>query len=403
MEGRASLGCPPMLETIDRSIAALEPELVTIRRDIHQHPELGFEEVRTQAKVRAWLEARGYAPRVCAETGLIADLHPDRVGQTATIALRADMDCLPMEERTPLDWKSIHPGRAHKCGHDGHTTILMGVADVLARNRDRIPGNVRLIFQPAEEGVRGGGARVMVAEGALEHVDEIYGLHNWPAWPEGEVRVVAGPTMAHVIELDLTVCGKGAHGSQPQVARDPIVAGAHLVTALQTVVSRGLGFEGGAVVSVCEFHAGEANNVIPETARLTGTIRTFSEAVTERVIARVEEVAKGTEATFGVKVKLRIQRGFPVLVNDSKCAEAVRRVAAGVVGEAKVSAKELPMAGGEDFAYFAEARPAAYFFLGAGKPGEDTPGCHHPDFDFDDRLIPLGMRLFLGLVEDRLG
>lgn len=385
------------------AIDELEPELVTIRRDIHQHPELGFEEKRTQAKVKAWLDARGYAPFVSAETGLVADLHPERYGKTRTIALRADMDCLPMDEKTPLDWRSVHAGRAHKCGHDGHTTILMGVADVLARHRDSIEGNVRLLFQPAEEGVRGGGARVMVAEGVLEHVDEVYGLHNWPAWPEGKVYVIPGPTMAHCVELEIHLRGKGAHASQPHMSRDPIVAGAHLVTALQTAVSRGLGFEGGAVLSIGEFHAGEANNVIPSVARLSGTIRTFSDEVTERVLERFHEICRGTAATFGVSIEPNVTRGYPVLVNDAACAEAVAQVARTVVGPDNVTQDNLPMAGGEDFAYFAQVKPSAYFFLGAGKPGESTPGCHHPDFDFDDGLIGTGMQMFLGLVRDRLG
>lgn len=391
-----------MLETLLADVDALLEPLREIRHDIHRHPELGFEEVRTQKKVREWLEARGYSPCASAETGLVADLHPDRVGRATTIALRADLDCLPMEERTPLPYRSVHPGRAHKCGHDGHTTILMGVADVLARHRDAIPGNVRLVFQPAEEGVRGGGAKVMVAEGVLEGVSEIYGLHNWPAWPKGEVRVKPGPLMAHVNYFGIELVGKGAHASQPQVARDPIVAGAHLVSALQTVVSRGLGFEGGAVLSVCQFHAGEANNVIPATARLGGTTRTFSESVTERVFERLHEVVRGVEPMFGVKARLDVTRGYPVLENHPECALAVARVAGRLVGPDKVNEKDLPMAGAEDFAYFTQAVPGAYFFLGAGLPGEDTPGCHHPDFDFDDGLIPLGMRMFLGLVADRL-
>ncbi|MEO1227418.1 MAG: M20 family metallopeptidase [Myxococcota bacterium] len=392
-----------MLDALLSDVDGLHPELREVRHDIHQHPELGFEEVRTQAKVRAWLEARGYDPRPCAETGLIADLHPGRHGTEKTIALRADLDCLPMQEHTPLSYRSVHDGRAHKCGHDGHTTILMGVADVLARHRDQIPGNVRLVFQPAEEGVRGGGAKVMVAEGALDGVSEIYGLHNWPAWPKGQVRVAPGPLMAHVNEIGIQLTGKGAHGSQPQVSRDPIVAGAHLVTSLQTVVSRGLGYEGGAVLSICQFHAGEANNVIPNTARLTGTLRTFSMEVTERVLARLEEVVSGVEPMFGVKAELEIRRGYPVLENDPVCAEAVARVARELVGPERVTREDLPMAGGEDFAYFTQAIPGAYFFLGAGLPAGDTPGCHHPDFDFDDDLIPLGMRVFLGLVNDRLG
>lgn len=382
-------------------IQEIEPELVEIRHDLHQHPELGFEEERTQAVVRAWLERHGYSPRPAAGTGLIADLHPGR-RPGPTIALRADLDCLPMPEHTALPYRSVHAGRAHKCGHDGHTAILMGAAAVLARHRDEIPGNVRLLFQPAEEGVRGGGARVMVAEGALEGVAEVYGLHNWPAWPLGEVRVRPGAMMAQVHTFEIELIGKGGHGSQPQLCRDPIVAASHLVSALQTVVSRGFGYEGGAVLSVCSFHAGTTNNVLPERARLSGTIRTFDPAATARTLERFREVIRGVASSFGVECNETIEVGYPVLMNDPGCAEVVRRVAAEALGEAQVKPAELPMAGGEDFAYFAEARPSAYFFLGARRGEEDTPVCHHPDFDFDDRLIPLGVELFLRIVWDRM-
>jgi amidohydrolase len=423
----------------EQEIEALLPELREIRHDFHQHPELGFAEHRTQARVRTFLETLGYAPRDCAGTGLVADLHPEldasggSLGSSPVgaeglerplsrpsadgpadgparasgasprcIALRADLDCLPMSESTPLPYRSIHDGRAHKCGHDGHTTILMGVAAVLARHRDRVPGNVRLLFQPAEEGVDGGGAKVMVAEGALAGVDEVYGLHNWPAFTYGELRVKAGAVMAHTRELDIVVVGKGGHGSQPQVCRDPIVAAAHLVTALQTVVSRGLGSDGGGVVSICRFAAGNTHNVIPDRAELRGTVRSFDPAVDERLVERIEELARGVAAAFGVSVELSISDGYPVLVNDERCASAVRTVAERVLGRERVSAAGLPIAGGEDFAYLAKAVPGAYFFLGAGRAGEDTPGCHHPDFDFDDTLIPTGMRVFLGLVHDRI-
>lgn len=382
-------------------IEALVPRLREIRHDIHRHPELGFEEVRTQELVRAWLTDRGYAPRTCAETGLVADLHPGREGPT--IALRADLDCLPMHEHTDLPYRSAHAGRAHKCGHDGHTSILLGVADVLARHRDAVAGNVRLVFQPAEEGVRGGGAKVMLAEGALAGVREIYGLHNWPAFPKGELRVQPGPMLAQVHELTIDIRGKGGHGSQPQLCRDPIVAGAHLVAALQTVVARGLGYAGGAVLSITQFNAGTTHNVIPEAARMRGTVRTFTPAVTERVLERLREVVRGAAATFGVSIELQIDDGYPVTMNDPTCAEAVRRVGEALLGAARVSAAELPLAGGEDFSYFAEAVPAAYFFLGARRGEEDTPVCHHPDFDFDDDLIPVGMAMFLGLVRDRMG
>lgn len=383
-------------------IDGLAPTLVEIRRDIHKHPELGFEEIRTQRLIGGWLSKLGYQPQESARTGLIADLHPERHGQPGvrTVALRADIDCLPMPEHTDLPWRSVHDGRAHKCGHDGHTAILLGTAAILAHYRDRVAGNVRLLFQPAEEGVEGGGAKVMVAEGALEGVSEVYGLHNWPGYAKGQLRVTAGPIMAQVHNFEISVRGKGGHGSQPQSCRDPIVAGAALVTALQSVVSRGLSASGGAVVSVCTFEAGTTSNVIPDVARLAGTIRSYSEEVTTRVLSRFREVTAGIGATYGVEVDLALEAGYPVLVNDADCVAAVERVGRQVGME--LSREGLPMAGGEDFAYFAKAVPSAYFFLGAGLEGEDTPGCHHPDFDFDDGLIPVGMQMFLGLVRERL-
>lgn len=388
-------------DDLNDEVDSLTPTLTEIRRDIHKHPELGFEEHRTQRLIKGWLTQLGYEPKDCAGTGLYADLRPDCNDQGRTIALRADIDCLPMQEHTELPWRSVHDGCAHKCGHDGHTAILLGVAAILARYREHVVGNVRLVFQPAEEGVDGGGAKVMVGEGALTGVTEMYGLHNWPGYPRGELRVISGPIMAQVHIFEITVRGRGGHGSQPQSCRDPIVAGAALVGALQTVVSRGLGAGGGAVVSVCTFEAGEAINVIPEVARMTGTIRSFSPETTERVLERIREVCTGIGAAHGVEVDLALETTYPVLINDSECVAAVSRVASTVDGLV-VSDAELPMAGGEDFAYFAAEVPAAYFFLGAGHEGEDTPGCHHPDFDFDDELIPTGVKMFLGIVRDRL-
>jgi amidohydrolase len=307
-----------------------------------------------------------------------------------------------MTERTELPYRSVHDGRAHKCGHDGHTAILLGVSAILAKRRQQFAGNVRLLFQPAEEGVRGGGARVMVAEGALEDVDEVYGLHNWPGYRLGDVHVRAGPMLANTHTFDIRISGIGGHGSQPQLCRDPIVAGAHLIGALQTVVSRGLGYEGGAVVTVGRFVAGTADNIIPEHAELSGTVRTFASEVTERVFERIAEIVAGIETMFGVRVALEVEPGYPVVVNDPTCARAVARVAAEVPGIECVREDGLPMAGGEDFAYMAQATRGAYFFLGAGICGAATPGCHHPDFDFDDRLLPWGMAMFVGLVDDRL-
>lgn len=387
--------------TLPEDWPSIEGRWRAFRHDLHQHPELGFEEHRTQAKVRAALEGMGYAPKVSAETGLIADLHPDRDAETP-VALRADLDALPMPEHTPLPYRSVHDGKAHKCGHDGHTSILLAVAERLAAARDQIPVNVRLLFQPAEEGVRGGGAKVMVAEGALDGVAAVYGLHNWPGFPKGQVLVQPGPMMAETHTIELVLRGKGGHGSQPQICRDPIVAGAHVVTALQTVVSRGLGYQGGAVVSICSFQSGQADNVIPGSARLLGTIRSFEPAVTERVVARVREVITHVAAAHGTEAELSLRPGYPVVQNDPGCAARVARVAETVVGAEQVSRAGLPLAGGEDFAYMTQAVPGAYFLLGAQRPGEDTPVCHHPDFDFDDDLIAVGTKMFLGIVADHI-
>lgn len=395
------LSVSSLFQDLDQRIADLVPQVTAIRHNLHQHPELGFEEVRTQAAVRSWLEQLGLQPKPAAKTGLVVDLAPHANGPT--IALRADLDCLPMQETTELTYRSIHPGRAHKCGHDGHTAIMLGVASLLAPYRHELPGNVRLLFQPDEEGSQGGGAKIMVAEGVLDDVDEVYALHNWPAYPYGEIRVCAGPLMAATNPFFLTVTGAGGHGSQPQVCRDPIVAAAHWVCAIQTVVSRGLGYEGGAVVSVGQFTAGNTTNVIPDQAELKGTIRTFDDRVTDRVLERMQEITTGIGATFGVETKLEYRNSYPVLVNDPHCVAAVRRVATRLVGDDRVSDRGLPMAGAEDFAYMTRATQGAYFFIGTGNAEGTTPGCHHPDFDFNDDIMPLGMSMMVGLVADRLG
>lgn len=386
---------------LDTDLRELTPKLREIRRDIHRHPELGFEEHRTQRLVIKWLEGLGYQPRPCAGTGVIADLHPERAS-AGTIALRADLDALPIDEQTDLPHKSQHPGVSHKCGHDGHTAILLGVSALLQRHAQQIDRNVRLLFQPAEEGVDGGGARRMVAQGALDDVTEVYGLHNWPDFPKGHVRVRRGATMAQVYEFETHIKGKGGHGSQPQACRDPIVAGAALVNSLQTLVSRSIGSGDNAVVSVGAFNAGEANNVIPPEAWLRGTIRCFDAQVGARIAKRFEEICQGIALAHEVSISPGLESGYPVLVNDHDCADRVHRVAADILGDKHVHDSGLPLAAAEDFAYFTRERPGAYFFLGAGSgtPDAPTPGCHHPDFDFDDDLLGLGMRMFMGIVTD---
>ena len=385
--------------TSDDELRALLDTLVELRRDLHKHPELGFEEHRTQQVVMTWLERLGYAPRVCARTGVVADLRPDHGGRC--VALRADLDCLPMEETLDIPHRSVHAGRAHKCGHDGHTATLLGVATVLARRRDTIPGNVRLIFQPAEEGVDGGGAAVMIEEGVLEGVDEIYAYHNWPGFPRGALRVAAGPAMASVHDVEIDLHGKGGHASQPQVTRDPVVGMAAMITALQTLVSRNLGALEPAVLSICRVRAGEANNVIPASAHLEGTLRTFDDAVATRAVARIREICEGVARAHDLTAEVRLHGLYPALHNHAQCADAVRDAASDIEGLDAISSEGLPLAAAEDFARFVQHVPGAYFFLGAGD-GPDIPGCHHPDFDFDDRLILPAMRLFVRLVEQRL-
>jgi amidohydrolase len=381
-----------------RRAEELLARLVELRRDLHQHPELGFQEHRTQRVVLEFLRAHGYEPRTCAGTGLIADLPPSRAA-APWIALRADLDALPIDETTALPYRSVHRGAAHKCGHDGHTAILLGVAARLAARRGSLPVGVRLLFQPAEEGAQGGGARRMVAEGALHGVREAYGLHNWPPFPFGEVRVAAGPVMAAVDNLRITVHGVGGHASEPQRCRDPIVAAAAIVTALQTIVSRGVGHRGGVVLTIASLHAGTTHNVIPPLAELVGTLRTFDAGLQQQAHRRIDEVATGVAAAYGVRAVVQIEREYPVLVNDAGCAAAVAR-AVQRGPRAQVSAEGLPLAAAEDFAYFANAVPSAFFFVGAGRSDSPTPGCHHPDFDFDDRLLAPAIGMFEAIVED---
>lgn len=377
------------------------PELIEIRHDLHRHPELGFEEFRTSALIRKELEALGLSPQSCAEPGLFVDLCPERVSQMDTVALRADMDCLPMDEHSDLPYRSIYPGKAHKCGHDGHTTIMLGVARMLVRQRDKLQRNVRLIFQPAEEGAQGGGAKHMVAEGILDGVAEIYGLHNWPPYPLGTLRVKEGPVMAELCDFEICVTGVGGHGAQPQDCSDPIVAASALVVAVDGMARRCLGSQGGGVISITRFHSGTANNIVPAVAELEGSMRFFDGDIAHRMRTSLQDICAGMAKSYGVEIDLRLSPSYPLLINEVQCVRTVKAAAQTILGPDSVSEAGLPRAGSEDFAYFALERPAAYFFLGAGEEGKDTPGCHHPDFDFEDTLIDTGVRMFCEIVRLR--
>jgi hippurate hydrolase len=403
------------------AIAAIHDELVALRHDLHRHPEPAFEETRTQTTLRAALESAGLAPRDCAGTGLVVDIAPaggaDRRGHGSdasasdapsggalpqAIALRADIDALRMTEANPdLPHRSAHPGLAHLCGHDGHMTMLIGAARLLAPVAGRLPGRVRLLFQPAEESP--GGAPVMIREGALDGIDEIYGCHNWPRFEFGTLRAVAGPTMAKVAVFSVRVTGKGGHASQPHLAIDPVLAASHVVTALQSIVSRTIHCQHAVVVSVTMIHGGEIHNVIPDAVELTGTIRVLDDADYDTVEERVRTIAERTTAALGARAECSFEPMYPVLVNDAGATEHVLRVGRSLLGESNVSGADLPILASEDFAYYTRERPGCFFFLGGAEPGRTNAMCHATDYEFNDRLIEKGVAMWVRLVEDRLG
>ncbi|MDG1484024.1 MAG: amidohydrolase [Myxococcota bacterium] len=385
-----------MSAPLHTALAAISDELIALRHDIHRWPEPGFEEVRTQAAIMAALSEAGLSPRACAGTGVVVDIGS---GDGPCLALRADIDCLRMTEANPhLPYRSERDGLAHMCGHDGHTATLVGAGILLAGVEDRLPGRIRLLFQPAEEGP--GGAPVMIEAGCLEGVDEVYGMHNWPAAPLGALRTISGPCMATVAEMSITVTGKGVHASQPQDGQDPVLAAAHIVTALQSIISRNVHYQDRCVVSVTTIHGGEAFNVIPDTVTMSGTIRALSEESYDLITARIEAVATGTATAMGCSAQVLINRMYPVLVNTPKETALVESVARAVFGT--VSDELLPMLGAEDFAFFLQHRPGCFFFLGGGESGRSNAICHATNYDYNDNLIDIGVRFWLKLIEARM-
>ena len=376
------------------SIAALEDEMRGWRRWMHRNPELGFELPRTAAFVAERLREAGVdaVHEGIAETGIVAVIEGRAPGPT--IGLRADMDALPIHEATGAAHASETQGKMHACGHDGHTAMLLGAAKYLAETRN-FAGRVALIFQPAEEG--GGGGEVMVREGIMERFDvrEVYGIHNVPGLPEGTMATNPGALLAAVDEFNFEIKGMGGHGAMPHETRDPVIAAVGLASALQTVVSRNHKATDDLVLSVTQIHAGSANNVIPAEARLSGTVRSFAPEVRDMAEGRVRAIGQGIAATYDVEVNLLYDRGYPATVNDPDRAAFALEVARGVVGADKVDGAVTREMGAEDFAYMLEARPGAYLFLGAG---EGAP-LHHPEYDFNDRIAPVGASFFARLVE----
>ena len=388
-------------------IQAFQSELEAIRRDIHAHPELSYEEHRTADVVAARLAEWGIpVVRGLGVTGVVGII---RNGTSArAIGLRADMDALPMQELNTFEHASRTPGKMHACGHDGHTAMLLGAAHYLSHNRN-FDGTVYLIFQPAEEG--GAGARRMMEDGLFDKfpMDAVYGLHNWPGLPAGSFGVLPGPMMASSNEFRVTVKGKGGHAAQPHRSVDPVMVAVQIAQAWQTIISREKNPLESAVLSITQIHAGSATNVIPNEAEMVGTVRTFSTAVLDLIEGRMAAIADGIAGGFNASIDFRFKRNYPPLVNDpDRTAFAIEAMRA-VVGSDRVDTHVEPSMGAEDFAFMLQAKPGCYVFLGNGDGDHRTQGhglgpcqLHNGSYDFNDRLLPIGASYWVRLAETSL-
>ncbi len=381
------------------AIEARKSALSAIRRDIHANPELAFEEARTSEIVARHLRELGIETHTgLGKTGVVGVI---RAGTSKrAIALRADMDALPITERNTFEHASKHRGRMHACGHDGHTTMLLGAAEYLARQRN-FDGTVVLIFQPAEEGE--GGAPAMLADGLLERFpfDSVYGMHNWPGLAAGSFAIHSGPVMASSDKWEIRLHGRGAHAAMPHQGIDPITAGAAIVQALQTLITRSRDPLEPAVLSVTQFHAGEAYNVVPDRAMLMGTVRALSHAMRDKLEAEMARVVAGVAAAHGIRAEFDYVRGYPPTVNAAAEAALCAKVASDLVGAANTLTDQRPSMGAEDFAFFAEQRPGCYVWIGNG-PGEGGCMLHNPLYDFNDEVLALGASYWVRLVETAL-
>jgi amidohydrolase len=394
----------PELDRLKSDIDEMVPDMVATRRDLHEHPELAFEEVRTSNIVAQRLHALGLEVQTgVAKTGVVGLLRGgvSRTGRK-TIAIRADMDALPIHELNEIDYRSQVDGKMHACGHDGHTTILLAVADILTKRKDELAGNVKFVFQPAEEVV--GGAEPMVKEGAMENVDGVIGLHLISDYPLGRVGVRAGPVFASADRLILTVRGKGGHAAMPETTVDPIVIASYIVTALQTLISRETSPFSPAVITIGKITAGSAFNIIPETAEMHGTMRSFTKELREKLLRRIREVATGIASAMGGSCDVEIIDGCPPCVNDAAMTELVRGAAVAAVSEQRVDAgEEVLSTGSDDMAEFLEAVPGCYFIVGTRNPekGAHYPH-HHPHFNIDEDAMPVGVEVLTRAALDFL-
>ncbi len=386
------------------SLATQAAGIAAIRRDIHAHPELCFEEVRTADVIARQLTEWGIPiHRGLGKTGVIGIIEGTAGPSTRAIGLRADIDALPMQEFNTFAHASQHAGKMHACGHDGHTAMLLAAAQHFARHRD-FAGKVYLIFQPAEEG--GGGAREMIADGMFDRfpMEAVFGMHNWPGMPVGTFAVSPGPVMASSNEFKITIRGKGGHAALPHNGIDPVPVACQMVQAFQTIISRSKKPVDAGVISVTMIHAGEATNVIPDSCELQGTVRTFTLEVLDMIERRMQQVAEHVCAAHDAQCEFEFVRNYPPTVNHPKESEFARRVLAGIVGEEHVVAQE-PTMGAEDFAYMLQARPGCYVFIANGDGAHREIGhgggpcmLHNPSYDFNDELIPLGATYWIELA-----
>lgn len=382
--------------SLERAIADHLPQWTQWRHDFHRHPELAFEEQRTSARVAELLTDWGYEVTTgIASTGVVGTL---AVGtQGPSIGLRADMDALPIAEQNELDYQSQQAGKMHACGHDGHTTSLLAAAQLLAERR-QFKGTLHVIFQPAEENA--GGGKHMVDEGLFERFpcDAVFGFHNMPGQPLGQLAFREGPTMAAEDEVDIVITGQGGHGAAPHTTTDPIVAAASLVTALQTIVARNVDPLKTAVVTIGAIHGGNARNVIPDQVTLNLTVRTFDDDVREQIEQRIKQLAQHQAESFGARAEVNYQHGYPVLSNHAEPTRFARQVGIKHLGEQQVAAHLDPIAASEDFAYMLKARPGSYLFIGNG----DSAPLHNAHYNFNDAILPVAARYWVALVEEFL-
>src|SRR2546421_10389827 len=378
-------------------IADFHGDITAWRRDLHAHPELLYDVHRTAGAVAEKLRSFGCDEVVTGigRTGVVGIIRGSAAGEGArVIGLRADMDALPIEEANDLPYRSTVPGKMHACGHDGHTAMLLGAARYLAETRN-FAGTAVVIFQPAEEG--GAGGKAMVQDGLMERfgIEEVYGMHNYPGLPVGEFALRPGPLMAAADRVTIEIEGKGGHAARPHFSVDTVLVGAQIISQIQSIVARNVDPLQAAVISICMFQAGSTDNVIPQTAHLRGTARSLTPVVQDLLERRLHEVVEGTARLYGAKAKLTYQRDYPVTCNHEREAAFAASVAAQVVGGERVDTDVAPVMGAEDFSFMLNARPGAFIFVGNG----DSAGLHHPAYDFNDEVIPIGTSYWVKLVE----